>query len=328
MGREWPSRQGESFMSRTTRGLFTLAAIALVAGTAVPLFRGGTAQSQRPAERAPTALTGMAKARLLTLIDHSHTAPINRREGLHSAKTGQLGSYNWSGYLAFPKSGDDMTQVAGTWKEPAISCYGREFEEVVFWVGLDGWSNDTVEQDGTLAVCYLGKIYHYTWWEMYPTNQIQIVGTSLKPGDTVKASVVFKESSKTYTLSLTDTTHRTDSFTKVEHCASNETCANSSAEWIGETPGFFPYRGYTPLPAFGKWNLAGASATQVTAPGCKGAKCVTAYAALNGATKASSITSFDNDSITMESDDNYALATPGRTSAGGTAFSDTWDDSY
>ena len=45
-----------------------------------------------------------------------------------------------------------------------------------FWVGIDGYSSSSVEQDGTLVECYRGTAYYYTWWEMYPTNAIQVVG--------------------------------------------------------------------------------------------------------------------------------------------------------
>ena len=59
-----------------------------------------------------------------------------------------------------------------------------------------------MEQDGTLIECYRDVAYQYTWWEMYPTNAIQVVGSSLRAGDTITASVV--RSGSSYTLKVTD----------------------------------------------------------------------------------------------------------------------------
>ena len=115
------------------------------------------------------------------------------------------------------------------------------------WVGLDGFSNSTVEQDGTLAFCQGGTATYYTWWEMYPTNDIQLVGSSVAPGDKIVTSVKFAGGN--YTLKVTDSTHPANSFTAgraVRHRP--VTCANASAEWIAETVGTL--RGYAAVAEF------------------------------------------------------------------------------
>ena len=71
---------------------------------------------------------------------------------------------------------------SASWTEPTPSCSGRTESLAAFWVGIDGYSSDSVEQDGTLIECYRGSTYQYTWWEMYPTNDIQVVGESLADG--------------------------------------------------------------------------------------------------------------------------------------------------
>ena len=83
-----------------------------------------------------------------------------------------------------------MTSVVGSWTEPGVTCTSDEDQEAVFWVGVDGWTNDTVEQAGTVAQCFEGAAYYYTWWEMYPTNDITVVGSTVAPGDQIAASVV------------------------------------------------------------------------------------------------------------------------------------------
>src|ERR1035441_8195477 len=111
-------------------------------------------------------------------------------------------STNWSGYA---DTGSGFSKVTGSWTEPSASCGGFTTSLAAFWVGIDGYNSASVEQDGTLIECYFGTAYQYTWWEMYPANDIQVVGQSLKAGDSISSSVV--RSGTSYTLKVTDSTH-------------------------------------------------------------------------------------------------------------------------
>ena len=62
----------------------------------------------------------------------------------------QVQSSNWSGYA---DTGSNFGQVAGSWSEPGATCSGRSTTYAAFWVGIDGYSSDSVEQDGTLIEC-------------------------------------------------------------------------------------------------------------------------------------------------------------------------------
>ncbi|HUD36653.1 MAG TPA: G1 family glutamic endopeptidase [Streptosporangiaceae bacterium] len=139
----------------------------------------------------------------------------------------QVESTNWSGYVV---TGSGFTQVSGDWNEPTASC-GSATSLAAFWIGIDGYSSPTVEQAGTLIECYGGTAYQYTWWEMYPTNDIQVVGDTVASGDAIVALITRKGTS--YTLKITDSTHPANSFKTTQTCAD---CDNSSAEWIAEAP--------------------------------------------------------------------------------------------
>ena len=102
------------------------------------------------------------------------------------------------------------------------------------WVGLDGFSSSTVEQDGTVSQCFEDQAVYYTWYEMYPAGTIA-VGTTVAPGDKISASV--SRSGSAYTLALTDSTHSANSFSKHATCATT-TCLDTSAEWIAERPAY------------------------------------------------------------------------------------------
>src|SRR5579871_6444221 len=79
-----------------------------------------------------------------------HNAPIR---DLIDHKDGTVTSGNWSGYAI---TGSAFTNATASWIVPAVSCSsGTQY--AVFWVGIDGYSSNTVEQTGTEAVCSGGK---------------------------------------------------------------------------------------------------------------------------------------------------------------------------
>jgi hypothetical protein len=224
-----------------------------------------------------------------------HTNPIQQLQHMSIGPAGNVTSTNWSGYAA-TSAGGTYSQVSSKWKEPSVKCTQTE-SIAVFWVGIDGYTSGSVEQDGSLAYCLQGVATYYTWWEMYPTNAVQIVGMTVQPGDKITSSVV--RSGSSYTLKVIDATHSANSFTMNESCGS---CANSSAEWIAERPS--GGSGLYPLPDFGKISFSKDDATSNTASG--------------------SISQFPNDAITMINSSNQTLASVGNLKKQGKKFVDTW----
>jgi hypothetical protein len=211
--------------------------------------------------------------------------------------------FNWSGYGDTNTGGLVYSKVAGSWTQPAVTCT-QEDEWVVTWVGIDGLTNSTVEQDGTLAQCFEGKAHYYTWWEMYPTNDIQVVGSTVKPGDKITGSVV--RTGTSYALKVTDATTTANSFSTTQTCTVSGGCANSSAEWIAEAP--TGPTGQYPLADFHSWKLTSATVT--------------------AGTKSGDISTFPDDEITMmDSSFTYPLASPGALTTGN-SFTVTWDNSF
>jgi len=220
-----------------------------------------------------------------------------------SRGSAQVGSYNWSGYADTASPGT-FTAVSATWRQPATIC-SPEQRLTATWVGLDGFTDSTVEQDGTLAYCFEGQASYYTWWEMYPGGTVT-VSSAVRPGDLIKAAVT--ESGGNYTLSVTDASRPSNSFSAVQACAPAGSCQDSSAEWIAERPAF-PI-GIAPLSVFTPWLVS--SATQ-TANGTKGS-----IGSGPGTTE-----------ITMvDATDTYALDSISVLRFGGTSFSARWLNSY
>ena len=144
-----------------------------------------------------------------------------------------LSSRNWAGYVVRPTSAaTTFRTVTATWTQPAIHC-NEPNAWAVFWVGLDGWTNTTVEQGGSSAKCVSGTPIYTLWWEMYPTGQITSVFV-INPGDSITATVSFAASQ--YLITVSDTTSG-QTFTKHATCASNLACSRRSAEVVAEDPG-------------------------------------------------------------------------------------------
>jgi hypothetical protein len=149
-----------------------------------------------------------------------------RAPGFSSVPTVSL---NWSGYAVQSKK--TFNSVHSTFVQPALTCDGGFNEWTSNWVGLDGYANSTVEQDGTFAHC--GGPNHMTpeyiaWYEMFPAGSVGVF--KVTPGDIIDTSVTF--GSGTFTLTVADETSGLH-HTKTATCAS---CERTSAEWIIERP--------------------------------------------------------------------------------------------
>ena len=285
-------------MNRRSRLLtFAVAACAPVAGF---LVAGApvAAHAASPSASAHAAAIARNFVRHLSVGQHgtNHTVATDHMmiNGLN-----QVQSTNWSGYANDNSSGNTYSAVSAKWTEPTGTCTSTT-SLAAFWVGIDGYTSDSVEQDGTLIECYERSVYYFSWWEMYPTNSIQVVGESVRPGDAITASVT--RSGSSYTLKVTDSTHTANSFTETESCSS---CANSSAEWIAEAPS--GSSGVYPLTQFGTWSASSAAVTSGSTNGV--------------------ISSFPDDELTMVDSSGNVKAQPGSLNGSGNGFSVTWERS-
>jgi Peptidase A4 family len=224
--------------------------------------------------------------------------PTNRVVTAHSVAikgSTPTSSSNWAGYADVDET---FSSVGGSWTEPSTSCTST-LSLAAFWVGIDGYSSDSVEQDGTLVECYDSTAYQFSWWEMYPTNDIQVVGESVAAGDHITGTVV--RSGTSYRLTVTDSTHTANSFTTTQNCSS---CANSSAEWIAEAPCCSGSNVY-PLSDFHTWSLSGATVSTTTSSGV--------------------ISTYPNYEITMVGTSGDTKAAPSPLNSSGNGFTVTWE---
>jgi hypothetical protein len=221
---------------------------------------------------------------------------------LRHIREGSAASLNWSGYAVTGPNGS-VTDVQGSWTVPAVTCPGGT-QYSSFWVGIDGFNSNSVEQIGTDADCYSGQPAYYAWFEFYPHPMFTINNLAVHPGDVMSAEVQYMSRARQFTVTINNLTtgHSFSTSTKVN------SAQRSSAEWIAEAPS--SAGGILPLADFGTVSF-----------GTHGSDTTT----LNGTTGA--IGSFtSNYAITMVDDAGNAktVPVPSALTSGESSFSVEW----
>ncbi len=181
----------------------------------------------------------VAPVRIAEPLARPRHAPVKIRNRVDHGSTS---STNWSGY-ALSAGANTVTQAGGSWIVPTVNCTaGPSNAYSAFWVGIDGWSSNTVEQTGTDSDCSNGTPTYYAWYEFYPAQSFLISSLSITPGEVVSGQIIYNGSGQ-FTVSLTA---GGSTFTKTGTVNSAQ---RSSAECIAEAPS--STSGILPLADFG-----------------------------------------------------------------------------
>jgi hypothetical protein len=154
-------------------------------------------------------------------------------------------SQNWAGYAAHAKA---YKKISASWVEPPAHCTASHTFSS-FWVGLDGYSSNSVEQTGSEVDCTRGHAKYSGWYEMYPALPVTF-SSPVRPGDHFTGSVTFTGNGH-YTLVLKDTTQ---GWSRTVHKTRNG-ARRSSAEVVAEAPSS---GGILPLTNFGTAHFSNA----------------------------------------------------------------------
>lgn len=212
-------------------------------------------------------------------------------------------STNWSGYVAVTSfttpEVNSVSSVYGSWVVPTITpVSGPAYSS--FWVGIDGFSDGTVEQIGTEHDWTEHGQHNYAWFEMFPRGSYEIVGFPVNIGDQIGGKVTYK-GKKVFVLQLFNYTQLVSTTVPLQFTKSAK-AQRSSANWIVEAPSL---NGVLPLADFGVAAFTDCSAT------------------INGVTGPINDSHWVEQPITMEAN-GVVKAEPSVLNVDGNAFNVVW----
>lgn len=164
-------------------------------------------------------------------LSPSTMAALKRHHGpmrlLGESASGQVTSANWGGYAV---TGTKFTKALGSWIAPTLDCGRTPNTLSYYWVGLDGYANDTVELIGTGANCAETTPEYFAWYDFSPNDPV-VISMAVSPNDKMSATVSYDGSK----FSLKMTNHTTGRAFKVTRAFAS--AQRASAEWVVEGNG-------------------------------------------------------------------------------------------
>jgi hypothetical protein len=143
------------------------------------------------------------------------------------SRPGVAESYNWSGLI---DQGTTFTGVSASWNVPSVVPSGPA-QYSATWIGIDGVSNSSLIQTGTLQATSGGTTDYFAWWEILPAAATNVFPVA--PGDQINASII-ESPPGTWTITIDDVTSG-QVFPSSPRTFSYSGPA-TSAEWIEEAP--------------------------------------------------------------------------------------------
>lgn len=135
-------------------------------------------------------------------------------------------SGNWSGYAI---TAGGYSQVSATWTVPTPAATASPTYSA-FWIGIDGFSNNSLIQVGTEHDYTSNGAQYYAWWEVLPAAEAKVYSLAVRGGDKMSASIA-RAGGTSFKITLSNQTTG-QSFSTVQ--TYNGPLA--SAEWIVEAP--------------------------------------------------------------------------------------------
>jgi hypothetical protein len=168
----------------------------------------------------PALTTSDASSGTLLLVTGSGEA----RHGYTRVK-----ATNWSGYAQHTKTKGMFSGVEDTWKVPTVTTTKPGEQFASDWVGIGGYSEDTLVQAGTSEWNDNGRAMYDAWSEVLPQT-VRPFELTIRPGDVIKA-IVREISPDVWMMSVKDLTTGKGCVRTVHYRSSGR-----SAEAIHERP--------------------------------------------------------------------------------------------
>lgn len=144
-----------------------------------------------------------------------------------------IASLSWAGYIISQSFNPDfaVSAIESSWIVPKINTSAANGYSSA-WIGIGGQLDRTLIQVGTEHDLIGGQESYHAWYEMLPDYSVKIKEVTIKPGDTIYASLALADPAKNkWSIHLIDITNG-QSFSISVHYNSTR----SSGEWIMERP--------------------------------------------------------------------------------------------
>lgn len=166
---------------------------------------------------------------------HPAVGPMVRVRTLHNATTRvgavtQVESSNWGGYAQSTSAKSKFKAVRAFWKVPTVNTSASGSQFAADWVGIGGFNDQTLVQDGTEADNINGHAQYAAWTEIIPAPEVRISGLTIHPGDRMEG-IVQETKSGTWKMTVKDLTTGKSGGRTVKYNSSGQ-----SVEAIHERP--------------------------------------------------------------------------------------------
>jgi Peptidase A4 family len=193
---------------------------AVLGGGSLALAGGvaGAAAVSRPPARPASPVSPMIQAK----------APPGASARAVSGATKSY-AFNWSGYAQSVTKKGTFTAVRDYWRVPTVNTTSGD-RYSADWVGIGGFSDNTLVQTGTEADSIGGTAKYDAWTEILPAPEVVIAGLVIKPGDKMEG-LVKETAAGTWKITVFDRTTGKSGGRTVKYRSSG-----LSAEAIHERP--------------------------------------------------------------------------------------------
>jgi hypothetical protein len=156
-------------------------------------------------------------------------APLPGAQPQVAGAVTKVASSNWSGYAQTDADGT-YTDVVDTWTVPTVTTTAKGEQYSSDWVGVGGYSEDTLVQAGTEADSLDHTAQYDAWTEILPDSEVVIPGLTINPGDQITTTIQ-EIKAGTWAMTVKDDTTGQSGGRTVSYASSG-----ASAEAIHERP--------------------------------------------------------------------------------------------
>jgi hypothetical protein len=159
-----------------------------LAGVTVAVL--GSASLMLAGQAAGASVASAPRARPAPAIGRMLRAPAPLGAATASVRGTTKGyAYNWSGYAQSVTTTGKFTAVRDHWTVPTVDTKLSGDQYSSDWVGVGGFSDSTLIQDGTEADNIGGKAHYDAWTEILPAAEVAIPGLTVKAGNKMEGLV-------------------------------------------------------------------------------------------------------------------------------------------